>query len=182
MPLPLKNHECRSSARLPHESGIKVKAISGSIFHKGRLGNYSKNGVYFETDARFETGNEIFIAIEDSPFDDVDKSGHDTYHGIIRHCTEVDSHFRYGYGVELMYRLRAAPVRTLYTQVFSPGPSDLEDGRYIRVVIYKRRTRRSHLKPSHSPRAPTRPPSRSLLNLTTITCAWDRPEFACHLK
>jgi hypothetical protein len=89
-----------------------VKAIDGSFFHKGRLINYSRYGVYFETDAAFKPGTEIFIAIGDSPFDNVDESGHDLYHGIIRHCAVLDSYSRYGYGVELIYRLAAPFLRS----------------------------------------------------------------------
>ena len=96
------NTERRVNARLPHSSPLKVKDVAKGRFQKGRTINYSKNGLLFETNTFFEPGTEVFIAIEDTPFDDpVD--GQDFYLAVIRHCRELDdSHFRYGCGAELV--------------------------------------------------------------------------------
>ena len=96
------NTERRLNARLPHSSILKVKDVAKGQFQRGMTINYSKNGLLFETNTFFEPGTEVFIAIEDTPFDDpVD--GQDFYLAVIRHCRELDdSHFRYGCGAELV--------------------------------------------------------------------------------
>jgi len=104
--------ESRASARLPHDSRVKVKPTDNALFHRGRLVNYSRNGVYFETDLLLEPGAEIFLAIEDSPFEGAEVGGHDLWHGVVRHCSLIDSFCRYGCGAELMYRLGSAFFRS----------------------------------------------------------------------
>jgi hypothetical protein len=64
------NTERRLNARLPHSSSLKVKDVAKGRFQRGMTINYSKDGLFFETDTYFEPGTEIFIAIEDTPFDD----------------------------------------------------------------------------------------------------------------
>lgn len=96
------NTERRLNARLPHRSRCKVKDVAKGQFQKGMTIDYSKNGLLFETDTLFELGAEVFIAIEDSPFD-APSDGQDFYLAIIRHCRELDdSSFRYGCGAELV--------------------------------------------------------------------------------
>lgn len=96
------NLERRKSARLPHLSQIKVKEVNRGVFFKGRMFNYSESGLYFETDILLNPGTEIFIAIEESPFFKL-TAGHDFYHAVIKHCSELDdSHFRYGCGALLV--------------------------------------------------------------------------------
>jgi hypothetical protein len=97
----IENQEARAAARLPHESSIKVKATDGSLFHSGRLVNHSRNGVCFETDLLLKIGTEVFIAVQNSPFDDADDVGHDMLHAVIRHFTQTESHFLYQYGARI---------------------------------------------------------------------------------
>ena len=106
------NSERRLNARLPHNSRLKVKDVAKGRFLGGITINYSKNGLFFETNTFFEPGTEVFIAIEDTPFDEP-MDGQDFYLAIIRHCKELDdSHFRYGCGAEL--------VSSFGSAVFSP--------------------------------------------------------------
>lgn len=102
------DHERRTGARLPHESVVKVKTTDGARFHKGRLVNYSRSGAYLETDAVLEPGAEIFLAIEDSPFEGAEPVGFDIWHAVVKHRCEIDSSFRYGCGVQLTRRLGSA--------------------------------------------------------------------------
>jgi hypothetical protein len=95
------NTERRLNARLPHSSRLKVKDVAKGSFQRGMTINYSKDGLFFETDTFFEPGTEVFIAIEDTPFDKP-ADGQDFYLAVIRHCRELDdSHFRYGCGAKL---------------------------------------------------------------------------------
>jgi hypothetical protein len=103
-----KNLERRQSARLPHVSQIKVKALDSGVFVRGRMFNYNDKGIYFETDILLSPGTEIFIVIEDSPFCQ-SASKHDFYHALVKHCKELDdSHFRYGCGAHLMHSFGSA--------------------------------------------------------------------------
>ncbi|MBI5578956.1 MAG: PilZ domain-containing protein [Deltaproteobacteria bacterium] len=96
------NLERRKGARLPHLSQIKVRELNSGVFVRGRMFNYSDNGLYFETDILFNTGAEVFIAIEDSPFC-ISATGHEFYYAVIKHCSELDdSHFRYGCGAQIV--------------------------------------------------------------------------------
>jgi hypothetical protein len=96
------NSERRFKARLPHSSLIKVKELNSGVFANGMMINYSRGGLCLETDSLFKPGAEVFIAIEDSPFDDV-TIGHDFYRAVIRHRSELDDSFYcYGYGAELI--------------------------------------------------------------------------------
>jgi hypothetical protein len=106
------NTERRLNARLSHSSSLKVKDVAKGRFQRGMTINYSKDGLFFETDTYFEPGTEIFIAIEDTPFDDpVDGQGF--YLAVIKHCRELDdSHFRYGCGVELVSSFGSAVFKS----------------------------------------------------------------------
>jgi len=101
--LKIKNNlERRKSARLPHLSQIKVRELNSGVFVKGRMFNYSDNGLYFETDVLFNPGTEVFIVIEDSPFCRL-TTGHKFYYAAIKHCSELDdSHYRYGCGAQIV--------------------------------------------------------------------------------
>jgi hypothetical protein len=97
------NAERRQNARLPHSSRLKVKDVAKGSFLKGMLINFSQNGLFFESNSSFDPGTEVFIAIEDSPFD-APAAGQDFYLAVIRHCRELDeaSYFLYGCGAELV--------------------------------------------------------------------------------
>lgn len=112
-----RESERRLNARLPHSSRLKVKDVAKGRFQKGMLINYSRNGLFFETNVAYETGAEVFIAIEDSPFD-APADGQDFYLAVIRHCRELDesSFFLYGCGAEL--------VSSYGTAVFSPKATE----------------------------------------------------------
>jgi hypothetical protein len=97
-----KNLERRKSVRLPHLSQIKIREVNRGIFFKGRMFNYSDNGLYFEADILLNPDTEVFIAIEESPFCE-STAGDDFYQAVIKHCSELDdSHFLYGCGAQLI--------------------------------------------------------------------------------
>ncbi len=100
--------ERRMDARLPHECVVKVKTLDGTLFHTGRLVNFSRSGAYLETDALLEPGAEVFLAIEDSPFEGADAGAFDVWYAVVKHRCEVDSSFRSGCGVQLTGRLGSA--------------------------------------------------------------------------
>ena len=100
-----ENIERRNSARIDHTSPIKVEDRKSGKLYKARMFNYSKNGLYFETDSVLESGDQIYIGIQDSPYA--------SSNGVFEYCrSEIkwrkelkDSYFEYGYGVKLSTEL-----------------------------------------------------------------------------
>ena len=97
----IENLENRDTARMGHISAIQVQDIDSGKIHKARMFNYSKEGVYFESDSVLKPGTQIYIGIQDSPYaamPDVQE-----YHlaHIIWQKKLKDSFFRFGYGVKL---------------------------------------------------------------------------------
>jgi Tfp pilus assembly protein PilZ len=84
--------------------------------------NYSKDGLYFESDTPLNPGEEIFIGIENSPYcssPDV----YECYHAIIRwRKNKTDSNYKFGYGVKF-YNPDARPAEV---QKMVSEPSDLQ--------------------------------------------------------
>ncbi len=103
-----ENLEKRIRARLPHSSLVKVKVPNSGVFSNGLMINYSAGGLYLETDTLFNPGAEVFIAIEDSPFNSLD-IGYDFHRAVIKFCQQLDdSFYAYGYGAELLESLGPA--------------------------------------------------------------------------
>ena len=96
----IENHERRQNVRIEHTSVLRIKDLKSGKVHKARLLNYSKNGLYFETDNWLNLGEEVFIGIESSPY----SVSHDTYEclraKIMWRKKLPTSHFEYGYGVQ----------------------------------------------------------------------------------
>jgi Tfp pilus assembly protein PilZ len=61
-----KNHAQRENSRLDEYRPISVKDLKAGICHKATMLNYSKNGMYFETDSILQPGTKIFLGIENS--------------------------------------------------------------------------------------------------------------------
>ncbi|MGD8963548.1 MAG: PilZ domain-containing protein, partial [Desulfobacterales bacterium] len=94
-----ENPENRNNARIKYRAPVMIENLKAGIIYQARMLNYSKHGLYFETDNWLQLGEEVFIGIEYSPYSD----SHDTYE-----CLRVKimwrkklptSHFKYGYGV-----------------------------------------------------------------------------------
>ncbi len=96
-----KNRERRENARIDQISPLKIKNLKTDKIHNARMFNYSKNGLYFESDSILQTGDQIYIGIQDSPY--APSTGVlEYYRAEIRwHKKLKDSYFEYGYGVEL---------------------------------------------------------------------------------
>ena len=98
----IENHERRESVRIDHTSILKIKDKESGKVHKARMLNYSKNGLYFESDSVLHPGDEICIAIQDSPF--AIKSGELEYYNaeIMWRKKFEDTFFDFGYGVKFI--------------------------------------------------------------------------------
>jgi len=95
-----ENPENRDNARIKHKSPITIENLKAGIIYQARMLDYSKFGLYFETDSLLPLGDKVFIGIEYSPFAD----SHDTYECLrakIMWRRELPtSYFKFGYGVK----------------------------------------------------------------------------------
>lgn len=95
-----ENPENRDNARIKHKSPVTIENLKAGIIYQARMLDYSKHGLYFETDSLLPLGEEVFIGIEYSPYAD----SHDTYECLrakIMWRRELPtSYFTYGYGVK----------------------------------------------------------------------------------
>ena len=94
-----ENPENRDNARIRYKSPVTIENLRAGVIFQARMLDYSKYGLYFETDSLLPLGEEIFIGIEYSPYSD----SHDTYECLrakIMWRRELPtSHFKFGYGV-----------------------------------------------------------------------------------
>jgi Tfp pilus assembly protein PilZ len=99
-PSMVENPENRDNARIKYKASVTIENLKAGIIYKARMLNYSKHGLYFETDSCLDLGEEVYIGIESSPYSD----SHDTYEclrsTIMWRKKLPTSHFKYGYGVE----------------------------------------------------------------------------------
>ena len=95
-----ENPENRHNARIKYRAPVMIENLKAGIIYQARMLNYSKHGLYFETDSWLNLGDEVFIGIEYSPYSD----SHDTYEclrsKILWRKKLPTSHFKYGYGVQ----------------------------------------------------------------------------------
>lgn len=95
-----ENPENRDTARIQHKSPVTIENLNAGIIYRARMLNFSKYGLYFETDSLLRLGDEVFIGIEYSPYTD----NRDTYECLrakIMWRRELPtSFFKFGYGVK----------------------------------------------------------------------------------
>ncbi len=98
-----ENPENRNNARLDYRSPVTIENLNAGIIYQARMLNYSKHGLYFETDSLLQLGEEVFIGIEYSPYSD----SQDTYEclrsKIMWRKKLPTPHFNYGYGVRYSF-------------------------------------------------------------------------------
>ena len=96
-------YEKRSDPRIIHKSPIKVEDIKAGKTYRARMVNYSKNGLYFETNLPLESVTEVSIEMEDSPQESSALDLKGRYGAeIMWHMKLEDSLYNYGYGVKFI--------------------------------------------------------------------------------
>jgi Tfp pilus assembly protein PilZ len=98
------NVERRKHRRFVYEADITHDILAHKKIYKGKLYNFSKGGLYFESDQNVYPGEEVFIKFNDQP--------ESTGNGMLAHLpfgVEIvwqnnltDSSFRYGYGANYL--------------------------------------------------------------------------------
>jgi len=95
-----ENPENRDNARIDYKSPVTIENLKAGVIYQARMLDYSKHGLYFETDSLLRLGEEVFIGIEYSPYAD----SHDTYEcyrvKIVWRKKLKKSAFYYGYGAK----------------------------------------------------------------------------------
>jgi Tfp pilus assembly protein PilZ len=97
-----ENYEKRENVRLDEYRPISVKDLNAGIFYKATMLNYSKNGIYFETDSILEPGAEIYFGIEDSSHASFVDEFECKLARIIWRKKLKKSFYNYGYGVKFI--------------------------------------------------------------------------------
>jgi hypothetical protein len=97
-----ENYEKRENVRLDEYRPISVKDLNAGIFYKATMLNYSKNGIYFETDSILEPGAEIYLGIEDSSHASFVDEFECKLARIIWRKKLKKSFYNYGYGVKFI--------------------------------------------------------------------------------
>jgi Tfp pilus assembly protein PilZ len=95
-----ENPENRDNARIKYKSPVTIENLKAGIIYQARMLDFSKHGLYFETDSLLRLGDDVFIGIEYSPYAD----SLDTYEcmraKIMWRRELPTSFFKYGYGVK----------------------------------------------------------------------------------
>ena len=97
----VENLESRDNARLDHVSSLQVQDIESGKIHKARMFNFSKEGVYFESDSVLNPGTQIYIGIQNSPYASLPDVLEYHRAEIMWRKETKNSFFRFGYGVKL---------------------------------------------------------------------------------
>ena len=93
------NPENRNTPRFRHEATVMIENYPTGDYHEGRMYNYSRSGMYFESDFAPKIGSDIFVGIENSPY----SAGHDVYRAKVMWCQKLPekaSYFYYGVGIK----------------------------------------------------------------------------------
>ena len=90
----------RTAPRRRHETAIMYEHYHSGKYFEGKMFNYSRGGLYFESNFAPEIGTEIFIGVENSPY----TAGHDVFRAkVIWHVQLKDPEALFFYGVGVKY-------------------------------------------------------------------------------
>ena len=92
----------RDAMRVKHRANILLENFPAGAHYDAKMLNYSRGGMYFESDYAPLPGTEIYIGIERSPYD----SSPDMYRAQVRWRQKLlmqDSQYTFGVGVKYYY-------------------------------------------------------------------------------
>ncbi len=94
--------ERRKSERIKYKSAILHNTDPPDFFYSGTMYNFSKGGLYFESNEDLLQGDEISISIQEPP-PQFFKKPHQYFDVKIMWCRDLpDSSYQVGYGVKLI--------------------------------------------------------------------------------
>jgi hypothetical protein len=135
------NPENRSTARLKHQSPVVLESCEVGELNDARMFNFSRFGIYFESDFYLAPGTELFIGLKSSPFS-AEPGVFECYRSVIKWRKYLeDAAFDYGYGVELKQRVErpneagaGEPLRR-HPRRSCSIPALVDDGEFRRRVL-----------------------------------------------
>jgi Tfp pilus assembly protein PilZ len=90
----------RKFERSTYETAVALESLDAGTSVVATMFNYSKEGLYFETDSFITPGKEIFIGIAKSPYSQ-GTSKYECHRVQVKWIKELyESSYRYGYGVK----------------------------------------------------------------------------------
>lgn len=99
------NPEKRVNARIEHRTPITLEQLEVGVMNAARMLNFSRKGLYFESDFYLIPGSEIYIGIADSPFAS-EPGVYECYRSVIKWRKFLENSFYdYAYGVEILTRI-----------------------------------------------------------------------------
>jgi Tfp pilus assembly protein PilZ len=121
----------RANNRTLYETPVSQENLDSGVFTYCTMYNYSKDGLYFESNTQLNPGEEIFIGIENSPYcpaPDV----YECYHAVIRWRKNIsDSNYKFGYGVKFFNpdARAATTVQKLVSETGDLQPETVKPGK-----------------------------------------------------
>lgn len=92
--------ERRKNKRAGHETAVALESLEAGAPLVAKMFNFSRGGLYFESNSFISPGKEVFLGIAQSPYSR-DPSAYECHRVKIKWMKELyDSPYRYGYGVE----------------------------------------------------------------------------------
>jgi len=90
----------RKEPRQDGRTRVTHEQLGRGVVPGGVMGNFSSQGMYFETDLSLAPGEEVYLGIEDSPYAPA-AGTYECLRGTLRWRRELrESEGRYGYGVQ----------------------------------------------------------------------------------
>ena len=92
--------ERRKNKRADYETAVALESLEAGAPLVAKMFNFSRGGLYFESDSFISPGKEVFLGISKSPYSQ-DPSTYECHRVKVKWMKELyDSPYRYGYGVE----------------------------------------------------------------------------------
>lgn len=98
----MADSEKRDAMRVNHRIDILLENLPAGAYYDAQMGNYSRGGMYFESNYAPLPGTEIYIGMEKSPYD----ASPDLYRAQVRWRRKLltqDSKYSFGVGVKYHY-------------------------------------------------------------------------------
>ena len=92
--------EQRGATRVKRKAKIRLENFTAGAHYQAKMRNYSRGGMYFESDYVPLPGSEIYIGIENSPYD----YGPDMFRAQVKWRRELPApNAKYAFGVGVKY-------------------------------------------------------------------------------
>ena len=141
----VENLENRDTARIDHISSLQVQDLESGKIHKARMFNYSKEGVYFESDSVLNPGTQIYIGIQNSPYASLPDVLEYHRAKIMWRKKLKRSYFRFGYGIKLASLANKQDLKSANKQdLKSTNKQDLESNDIKQTKDSRKHTRRPY--------------------------------------